>query len=356
MAWIDTKHKPTGPRYYVCWRGRNLLKPSKKRIFRSPSYRNIEEAQTALKIKEQEVLASAPPKPQITLTIVEPRRNRGSLVGEDAEVRNKRGWVRFTAFAYRKKHRDANDETKPYGRWLASWRDEFGEKQSKSGFLTRETAKAFAQKQLDIVQQRVAGVLPSIGPEKSVIDALDAFCNRPADRRGPICEETHVLNRRNVEPFLAFCKIRTVEMMTKANVERWWNQLKADGREDGGQGFNLKIIKAFCNFCRKKGWLRKDPFEDIAVPRGPSKGTYLLPAQRKKLLAAVDPRYRELDEIRCRVTQFGLYSCLRIGQVFHVDWSHFNPETGKLKVLPWKRQKERVIRLHPKACPSGKRA
>ena len=68
--------------------------------------------------------------------------------------------------------------------------------------------------------------------------------------------------------------------------------------------------------------------------------------ERSKFLS-VDPRY-VVDVHLNRALTFGLYSLLRISQVFGADWSHFKAP-DQLWVPGIKGQDGRWITLHPKA-------
>ena len=88
------------------------------------------------------------------------------------------------------------------------------------------------------------------------------------------------------------------------------------------------------------------PFEDFQIPKSEFVGRYLNEEERAKLLS-INPRY-EVDVHLNRALTFGLYSLLRISQVFHADWRHFKAP-DQLWVPGIKGQEGRWIRLHPKA-------
>jgi integrase len=64
-------------------------------------------------------------------------------------------------------------------------------------------------------------------------------------------------------------------------------------------------------------------------------------------LLSINPRY-EVDRHLSRALTFGLYSLLRISQVFHADWSQFRAP-DQLWVPGIKGQEGRWITLHPRA-------
>ena len=118
------------------------------------------------------------------------------------------------------------------------------------------------------------------------------------------------------------------------------------GHNPGGQSLALRILRTFCRFCRKKKWLAVYPFEDFKIPRSEFVGRYLTETERSKLLS-INPRY-EVDRYLNRALTFGLYSLLRISQVFNADWSNFKAP-DQLWVPGIKGQDGRWITLHPKA-------
>jgi integrase len=179
---------------------------------------------------------------------------------------------------------------------------------------------------------------------KDILLALEAFLNREDVKEG-----THELNRRHLEALVAHFKIRTVDQLTDEVVNNWLGHLKRLGYNPGGQSLSLRILRTFCRFCRKKRWLSIYPFEDFKIPKSEFVGRYLSDDERAKLLS-IDPRY-DVDVHLARALTFGLYSLLRISQVFHADWCHFKlPD--QLWIPGIKGQDGRWITLHPKALQS----
>jgi integrase len=88
------------------------------------------------------------------------------------------------------------------------------------------------------------------------------------------------------------------------------------------------------------------PFEDFRIPKSEFVGRYLTEEDRAKLLS-INPRY-DIDVHLNRALTFGLYSLLRISQVFGADWRHFKTP-DQLWVRGIKGQDGRWITLHPKA-------
>ena len=88
------------------------------------------------------------------------------------------------------------------------------------------------------------------------------------------------------------------------------------------------------------------PFEDFKIPKSEFVGRYLSDDERSRLLS-VNPRY-DVDRHLNRALTFGLYSLLRISQVFTADWSQFRAP-DQLWVPGIKGQEGRWITLHPKA-------
>jgi integrase len=122
--------------------------------------------------------------------------------------------------------------------------------------------------------------------------------------------------------------------------------LKALGYNPGGQSLSLRILRTFCRFGVKKKWLAVYPFEGFKIPKSEFTGRYLSEEERTKLLS-INPRY-PVDYYLNRALTFGLYSLLRISQVFNAHWQHFK-SPDQLWVPGIKGQEGRWIRLHPKA-------
>jgi len=176
---------------------------------------------------------------------------------------------------------------------------------------------------------------------KDIRVALAAFLSRE-----DVKSCTHELNRRHLEALLARFNLRTVEQLTPDMVNAWLGHLKSIGNNPGGQSLSLRTLRTFCRFCKKKHWLSVYPFDDFKIPRSEFVGRYLTEEERAKFLS-VNPRYG-IDVHLNRALTFGLYSLLRISQVFNADWSHFKTP-DQLWVPGIKGQEGRWITLHPKA-------
>jgi site-specific recombinase XerD len=225
-------------------------------------------------------------------------------------------------------------------KWYSGWRDERGRSQCRAHVagVSKEFAREFARKKAidacDIAAGRgVSG--------KTTCDALEEFCQRQ-----DVKQCTHRLNRRHLEDFLAHSKIRTVEELSERWVHSWLGALKARGCNPGGQSLALRVLRTFCRFCRKKRWTTYYPFEDFKIPKSTFTGRYLTDDDRARLLS-INPRY-DVDRHLNRALTFGLYSLLRISQVFHAEWEHYRAP-DQLWVPGIKGQEGRWIRLHPKA-------
>ncbi len=171
--------------------------------------------------------------------------------------------------------------------------------------------------------------------------ALEAFL-----KREDVKHCTHALNQRHLEALISHFGLRQVGDLTDRLVHEWLGHLKSRGCNPGGQSLSLRILRTFCRFCRKKRWLSVYPFDDFHMPKSTFVGRYLSNEERAKLLS-VDPRY-EVDQHLHRALTFGLYSLLRISQVFNVDWEHFRVP-DQLWVPGIKGQDGRWITLHPSA-------
>jgi integrase len=225
-------------------------------------------------------------------------------------------------------------------KWHSGWRDEHGHCHSKVHALGsgRVLAHEYARKRaIESCQMRAGQPLNG----RDVGAALEAFMARE-----DVKSCTHDLNRRHLEAFIDHFKVRSVNEITEDRVNAWLGHLKAFGHNPGGQSLSLRILRTFCRFCRKKHWLEKYPFEDFKIPKSQFVGRYLSDEEQARLLS-INPRY-DIDRHLNRALRFGLYSLLRISQVFSVDWAHFKPP-DQLWVPGIKGQDGRWITLHPKA-------
>ncbi len=225
-------------------------------------------------------------------------------------------------------------------KWYSGWRDERGQCHSHSHMVG--TGKDFAheygrQRAMEARDIKAGHVVSG----KSVRDALEEFCQRQDVKA---C--THALNRRHLEDFLAHSRIHAIEQLSESLVHSWLAALKARDYNPGGQSLALRVLRTFCRFCRKRRWTTYYPFEDFKIPKSTFTGRYLTDAERARLLS-VNPRY-DVDRHLFRALTFGLYSLLRISQVFHANWEHFRAP-DQLWIPGIKGQEGRWIRLHPKA-------
>jgi integrase len=225
-------------------------------------------------------------------------------------------------------------------KWHSGWRDENGRCHSKAQpigagkALAYEYARRMALEACQIrAGQRVEG--------KDIRFALEAFLARE-----DVKPCTHDLNRRHLEALFDHFKLQSADQITEDLVNEWLGHLKAIGYNAGGQSLSLRILRTFCRFCLKKKWLARYPFEDFRIPKSEFVGRYLAAEERDRLLS-INPRY-EVDYHLHRALTFGLYSLLRISQVFYADWSHFKAP-DQLWVPGIKGQEGRWITLHPKA-------
>ena len=225
-------------------------------------------------------------------------------------------------------------------KWHSGWRDELGRCHSKAHpvgagkALVQEFACKMAVEACRVrTGQSVQG--------KEIEAALNAFFARENVKT---C--THELNRRHLYAVISHFKLHTVDQLTEDLIHAWLGQLKGIGSNPGGQSLSLRILRTFCQFCHKKNWLALYPFQDFKIPKSVVVGRYLSDAERTKFLS-INPRY-EVDVHLNRALTFGLYSLLRISQVFSADWQHFKTP-DQLWVPGIKGQDGRWITLHPKA-------
>jgi len=225
-------------------------------------------------------------------------------------------------------------------KWHSGWRDEVGRCHSKvhpigSGkALAQEYARKMA---LEAGQVRAGQAING----KEIQFALESFLSRQ-----DVKDSTHGLNRYHLDALINHFKLRSVDELTEDLVHEWLGHLKAIGYNPGGQSLSLRILRTFCRFCRKKKWLAAYPFESFKIPKSQFVGQYLTDEQRDRFLS-INPRY-DVDSHLNRALTFGLYSLLRISQVFSADWSHFKAP-DQLWIPGIKGQDGRWIRLHPKA-------
>lgn len=225
-------------------------------------------------------------------------------------------------------------------KWHSGWRDESGRCHSKvqPAGAGKALAVEFARKMaLEACQVRAGQAVSG----KSIYLALEAFLTREDVKAG-----THGLNRRHLEALVNHFRLETVDQLTPDVVNDWLGRLKTSGCNPGGQSLSLRILRTFCRFCRKKRWLAVYPFDGFKIPKSEFAGRYLSEEERATLLS-IDPRY-PVDYALNRALTFGLYSLLRISQVFSADWSHFKAP-DQLWVPGIKGQEPRWIALHPKA-------
>lgn len=225
-------------------------------------------------------------------------------------------------------------------KWYSGWRDERGRCHSKVQVagVGKSLAEEYARRMAIEACQIRAGQ-PVRG--KEIAAALAAFLARE-----DVKDCTHELNRRHLEALIKHFKLRTVEQLTDDLVHNWHGHLKALGWNPGGQSLSLRILRTFSRFCRKKKWLTVYPFDDFRIPKSEFVGRYLTDEDRDKVLS-VNPRY-DVDIYLHRALTFGLYSLLRISQVFNADWSNFR-RPDQLWIPGIKGQEGRWITLHPKA-------
>ena len=225
-------------------------------------------------------------------------------------------------------------------KWYSGWRDERGQCHSKAQLVgaSKDLAREYArQRALEACQVRAGQAVHG----KPIREALEEFLARENVKT---C--THELNRRHLEAALTALRLARVDELTEARIHEWLGRLKANGNNPGGQSLSLRILRTFCRFCVKKKWLAAYPFEDFKLPKSEFVGRYLSETEREKLLS-INPRY-DVDLHLNQTLTFGLYSLLRISQVFHARWEHFKAP-DQLWVPGIKGQDGRWITLHPKA-------
>jgi integrase len=225
-------------------------------------------------------------------------------------------------------------------KWYSGWRDQNGHCHSKVHPVG--AGKALAQdygRQMAVEACQARAGQPV--RDKGIRIALEAFLARTDVKT---C--THDLNRRHLEAVIDQFRLESVDELTAELVNNWLGHLKELGYSPGGQSLLLRILRTFCRFCQKKNWLAVYPFTDFKIPKSEFVGRYLSDEERERLLW-INPRY-PVDYCLNRALTFGLYSLLRISQVFAADWGQFKPP-DQLWVPGIKGQRGRWITLHPKA-------
>ena len=200
-------------------------------------------------------------------------------------------------------------------KWHSGWRDENGQCRSKVHSIGAGKALALEYgRKMALEACQVRAGQPVHG--KDLRTALESFFARE-----DVKSCTHDLNRRHLEAFISQFNLQAVDQLTEDLLHDWLGHLKGLGWNPGGQSLSLRILRTFCRFCRKKKWLSVYPFEDFKIPKSEFVGRYLSEEERARLLS-INPRY-EVDLHLNHALTFGLYSLLRISQVFHADWNHF---------------------------------
>lgn len=225
-------------------------------------------------------------------------------------------------------------------KWHSGWRDASGHCYSRAQSIGagKSLAEEYARKMaIEACHARAGESIKG----KDIRTALEAFFTRE-----DVKECTHELNRQHLQALVDYLKLSSVDQLTENVVNDWLRHLKAAGHNPGGQSLSLRIVRTFCRFCRKKRWLTAYPFEEFKIPKSEFVGRYLTEEERAKLLS-IDPRYA-VDVSLNRALTFGLYSLLRISQVFNADWAHVKAP-DQLWVPGIKGQEGRWITLHPKA-------
>jgi len=225
-------------------------------------------------------------------------------------------------------------------KWHSGWRDENGGCRSKAHPIGagKALAQEYARKMaLEACQVRAGQPVGG----KDIRLALEVFLSRE-----DVKDSTHDLNERHLEDLISHFRLQKVEQLTRELVNDWLGHLKSIGSNPGGQSLSLRILRTFCRFCHKRNWLATYPFQEFKMPKSEFAGRYLNDEERRKLLS-INPKY-QVDHYLNRVLTFGLYSLLRVSQVFHADWSHFKAP-DQLWVPGIKGQQGRWITLHPKA-------
>lgn len=225
-------------------------------------------------------------------------------------------------------------------KWHSGWRDARGDCHSKvqPAGAGRAMAVEYARKMAIEASQVRAGQAVT---GKSLQSALAAFCARE-----DVKTSTHELNRYHLCLLFDHFRLKMVEELTEETVHDCLRHLKGRGWNAGGQSLSMRILRTFCRFCVKKHWLSRYPFDEFKIPKSQFVGRYLNEEERAKLVS-INPRY-DVDRHLNRALTFGLYSLLRISQVFSADWSHFK-SPDQMWVPGIKGQDGRWITLHPKA-------
>lgn len=244
---------------------------------------------------------------------------------------------------------------KKSGKWEARWADENGAARGRT-FMDKAVARKYAD---DMATEVLRG---SVGMQlnKPVRAALTEFLSRRLDY------QTTALNERRMNEFLvAMPEVQTTANITDAVINRFDAILEARGSNPGGRHHHLKIVRAFCNFCRKKNWLRSDPFAGFKMPKSEFSGHPVTEEQFEKMCSIGwagsnetgvanglawngGNQYKDVDVWLRRAFIFGRETMLRISQVWKLTPADFR-EPNQLRVEGIKGQETEYKTLTPKA-------
>ena len=127
----------------------------------------------------------------------------------------------------------------------------------------------------------------------------------------------------------------------------WLGHLKAMGYNPGGQSLSLRICAHILPVLLQEAMARRSiPLTSSKSPSRSSSGGICPTRNGPNSFRSI--RAIRVDRHLNRALTFGLYSLLRISQVFTADWSHFKAP-DQLWVPGIKGQDGRWITLHPKA-------
>ncbi len=140
-------------------------------------------------------------------------------------------------------------------------------------------------------------------------------------------------------------KVPYVHQVVTEDIEKWRNK-RIEKVSKATVNRELKMIKTFLNRCVEKGYLIKNPAQNIRVYKEPERAIrHLSDDEIKKLLAAAP---KDLKQI----ITFLLLTGMRYGELCHLEWSDIDFRRKQIIIQPkpgWnpKNFKKRVLPMHP---------
>lgn len=164
------------------------------------------------------------------------------------------------------------------------------------------------------------------------------------ERRSPL--NTVVAYERDLCLLIAFLADKKLTSLDAVNVYglRAFLAVRSKTLAAASMGRQISVVRTFFRFCRRKGFLAKNPAESLASPKVPKRLPLFLSADaaREVVLA---PRDDEPAGLRDRAILEVLYGGgLRVSELCGLDVDALDPERMEVRVVG-KGNKERVVPL-----------